>query len=78
MMEFLNHISTQRGKSHYDGVPKSYLYTERDKRNSIIIACPSLCGDMIKELHHNRLSLSVVPFVFYFVIYKTGKIMDKT
>jgi hypothetical protein len=31
MMEFLNHISTQRGTSYYDGVPKSYLHTERDK-----------------------------------------------
>jgi hypothetical protein len=31
MMEFLNHISIQRGTSYYDGVPKSYLHTERDK-----------------------------------------------
>jgi hypothetical protein len=31
MIEFLNHISTQRGTSYYDGVPKSYLHTERDK-----------------------------------------------
>jgi hypothetical protein len=31
MMEFLNDISTQRGTSYYDGVPKSYLYTEREK-----------------------------------------------
>jgi hypothetical protein len=30
-VEFLNHISTQRGTSYYDGVPKSYLHTERDK-----------------------------------------------
>jgi membrane-bound acyltransferase YfiQ involved in biofilm formation len=28
MMEFLNHISTQRGTSYYDGVPKSYLHTQ--------------------------------------------------
>jgi hypothetical protein len=28
MMEFLNHISTQRGTSYYDGVPKSYLHRE--------------------------------------------------
>jgi hypothetical protein len=46
MMEFLNHISTQRGTSYYDGVPKSYLHTERG-------------GYMIEELHHSSLSLSV-------------------
>jgi hypothetical protein len=31
MMEFLSHISTQRGISYYDGVPQSYIHTERDK-----------------------------------------------
>jgi hypothetical protein len=40
MMDCLNHISTQRGTSYYNGVPKSYLHTVRDKLlwSSLIIS----------------------------------------